>query len=88
MGAIAAILFAVAFFINGSKTSTNVWFSPNSLMLAGLFCLALHLLGVGSGCLANGPVLHAARLSDARTAAAMLRRLRWTDMKKSSLRPQ
>ena len=48
MGAIAAILFAIAFFINGSGTSTNVWFSPTSLMLAGLTCLALHLLGVGT----------------------------------------
>jgi hypothetical protein len=49
MGAIAAILFAIAFFINGSGTSTNAWFSPTSLMLAGLTCLALHLLGVGTG---------------------------------------
>ncbi|MBS2963422.1 hypothetical protein KGA66_10220 [Actinocrinis puniceicyclus] len=49
MGAIAAVLFAVAFFINGSGTSTNAWFSPTSLMLAGLTCLALHLLGVGTG---------------------------------------
>jgi hypothetical protein len=49
MGAIAAVLFAVAFFINGSGTSTNSWFSPTSLMLAGLTCLALHLLGVGTG---------------------------------------
>lgn len=49
MGAIAVVLFAVAFFINGSKTSTNVWLSPTSLMLAGLTCLALHLLGVGTG---------------------------------------
>jgi len=49
MGAIAAVLFAVAFFINGSGTSTNAWFTPTSLMLAGLACLALHLLGVGTG---------------------------------------
>ena len=49
MGLIAAVLFGIAFFINGSKTSTNVWFSPTSLMLAGLTCLALHLLGVGTG---------------------------------------
>jgi len=49
MGVIAAILFGIAFFLNGTKTSTDVWFSPNSLMLAGLCCLALHLLGVGSG---------------------------------------
>ena len=49
MGGIAAALFAIAFFINGSGTKTNVWFSPTSLMLAGLTCLALHLLGVGTG---------------------------------------
>ena len=49
MGLIAAILFAIAFFIHGSGTSTNVWFDPTSLMLAGLACLALHLLGVGEG---------------------------------------
>jgi hypothetical protein len=49
MGAIAAVLFAIAFFINGTGTSTNAWFSPTSLMLAGLTCLALHLLGVGTG---------------------------------------
>lgn len=48
MGVIAAILFALAFFINGSGTSTNVWLRPTSLMLAGLTCLALHLLGVGT----------------------------------------
>jgi pimeloyl-ACP methyl ester carboxylesterase len=47
MGAIAAVLFALAFFIHGSGTTTNVWFDPTSLMLAGLACLALHLLGVG-----------------------------------------
>lgn len=49
MGGIAAILFVIAFFINGSGTSTNVWFSPTSLMLLGLACLSLHLLGVGKG---------------------------------------
>lgn len=54
MGLIAAILFAIAFFINGSGTSTNVWFTPTSLMLAGLTCLALHLLGVGSGWYSRG----------------------------------
>lgn len=49
MGLIAAVLFGIAFIINGTATSTNVWFSPTSLMLAGLTCLALHLLGVGAG---------------------------------------
>lgn len=48
-GLIAAILFAVAFIINGSGGHPDVWFSPLSLMLAGLFCLAVHLLGVGTG---------------------------------------
>lgn len=45
---IAAVLFAVAFIINGSGGHPDTWFSPFSLALAGLFCLALHLLGVGS----------------------------------------
>lgn len=49
MGAIAVVLFAIAFFIHGSGTATNVWFDPTSLMYAGLCCLALHLLGVGTG---------------------------------------
>ena len=49
MGAIAAVLFAIAFFINGSGTSTNSWFSPTSLMLAGLACLAVHMLGYQAG---------------------------------------
>jgi len=29
--------------------ATNAVFSPTSLMLAGLACLALHLAGVGTG---------------------------------------
>jgi hypothetical protein len=49
VGAIAAVLFVIAFFINGSGTHTDVWFTPTSLMLLGLACLALHLLGVGTG---------------------------------------
>jgi hypothetical protein len=48
MGVIAAVLFAIAFFIHGSQTSTNIWFDPTSLMYAGLCCLALHLLGIGT----------------------------------------
>jgi hypothetical protein len=49
MGLIAVVIFAIAFFIHGSGTSTNVWFDPTSLELLGLACLALHLLGVGTG---------------------------------------
>jgi hypothetical protein len=54
MGAIAAVLFAIAFFIHGSETSTNIWFNPTSLMLAGLCCLALHLMGIGNNWYSRG----------------------------------
>jgi uncharacterized OsmC-like protein len=46
---IAAILFAIAFLLNATNTSTNAVFSPMSLLLAGLACLALHLAGIGTG---------------------------------------
>lgn len=45
---ISAILFGVAFVLNGAASHTSAWFSPTSLMLAGLFSLALHLCGVGA----------------------------------------
>jgi uncharacterized OsmC-like protein len=46
---IAAILFAIAFLLNATNTATNAVFSPMSLLLAGLACLALHLAGIGTG---------------------------------------
>jgi hypothetical protein len=46
---IAAILFAIAFLLNATSTATNAVFSPMSLLLVGLVCLALHLAGVGTG---------------------------------------
>jgi hypothetical protein len=49
LGAVAALLFAIAFIINATQTATNVLFSPTSLMLAGLCLLALHLIGIGAG---------------------------------------
>jgi hypothetical protein len=49
LGYVAAILFIIAFLINATSTATNAVFSPTSLMLAGLACLALHLAGVGTG---------------------------------------
>ncbi|ACU72277.1 conserved hypothetical protein [Catenulispora acidiphila DSM 44928] len=49
MGLIAAVLFAIAYFLHGNGTSTNVWIDPTSLMLLGLVALSLHLLGVGTG---------------------------------------
>jgi hypothetical protein len=49
LGYVAAVLFFIAFLINASSTATSAVFSPTSLMLAGLACLALHLAGVGTG---------------------------------------
>lgn len=46
---IAAVLFGVAFVLNGAGSHTSVWLSPMSLMLLGLASLALHLAGVGNG---------------------------------------
>ncbi|MGA2827339.1 MAG: hypothetical protein ABSF03_14625 [Streptosporangiaceae bacterium] len=46
---VAAILFAIAFILNAAGTATSAVFDPTSLLLAGLFCLALHLAGIGSG---------------------------------------
>ena len=45
----AAILFAIAFLLNATSTATNTVFSPMSLLLAGLACLALYVAGIGTG---------------------------------------
>jgi hypothetical protein len=44
----AAILFAIAFLLNATSTATSAVFSPTSLLLVGLACLALHQAGVGT----------------------------------------
>ncbi len=49
LGIVAAILFVIAFLINATSAATSAIFSPTSLMLLGLACLALHLTGVGTG---------------------------------------
>jgi hypothetical protein len=46
---IAAILFVIAFLLNATSTATSAVFSPISLLLVGLACLALHLAGLGTG---------------------------------------
>ncbi|WP_043673338.1 hypothetical protein [Streptomyces xylophagus] len=46
---VAAAFFAIAFIIRVTETSTDVIFSPMSLMLLGLAFLAAHSAGVGSG---------------------------------------
>lgn len=49
-GIVSAILFGVAFVLNGTgEHGSSSWFSPTSFMLAGLLCLALHVVGVGTG---------------------------------------
>jgi hypothetical protein len=45
---IAAIVFAIAWIINGTGTATNGWFDVTDLLLLGLALLALHQAGVGS----------------------------------------
>ena len=48
LGFIAAVLFAIAFIINAAGVAvSNAIFSVTSLMLLGLICLSLHLVGVG-----------------------------------------
>jgi len=49
LGYIAAVIFIIAFLLNATSTNTNAVFSPISLLLVGLACLALHLAGVGTG---------------------------------------
>jgi hypothetical protein len=48
LGFVAAVIFAIAFVIAASSTSTDAVFAPGTLLLAGLTCLALHLSGVGT----------------------------------------
>jgi hypothetical protein len=48
LGYIAAVLFIIAFLLNAASVATVALFSPTSLLLAGLACLALHLVGVGT----------------------------------------
>ena len=45
---IAAVIFAIAFLLNATSTATDVVFSPMSLLLVGLACLALHQAGIGT----------------------------------------
>jgi hypothetical protein len=49
LGIIAAVLFIIAFLLNLASIATPAIFTPTSLMLAGLACLALHLSGIGTG---------------------------------------
>ncbi|MEV6175538.1 hypothetical protein AB0L99_46095 [Streptomyces sp. NPDC051954] len=46
---VAGALFVIAFIIRVTETTTEVIFSPTSLMFVGLAVLAVHLAGVGAG---------------------------------------
>lgn len=45
---IAAALFVIAFILNAASAGATPIFNAFSFMLAGLFCLALHLAGYGT----------------------------------------
>lgn len=47
LGYIAALLFIIAFILRVTSTGTGVVFAPQSLLLAGLALLALHVADVG-----------------------------------------
>jgi len=49
LAAVGAVILAIAYLINVTDTSTDAAFTPMSLLIAGLFFVALHLAGVGSG---------------------------------------
>jgi hypothetical protein len=49
LAAVGAVILAIAYLINATSTSTDAAFTPFSLLVAGLFFVALHLAGVGSG---------------------------------------
>lgn len=51
---VAGALFAIAFVIRVTETSTETVFSPTSLMFVGLAFLAVHMAGVGAGWSARG----------------------------------
>jgi hypothetical protein len=49
LAAVGAVILAIAYLVNATNTATDAAFAPLSLLLAGLFFVALHLAGVGTG---------------------------------------
>ena len=45
---IAAVIFGLGLILDWANTKVSDAFTPATLMMAGLFCLALHLAGVGT----------------------------------------
>jgi hypothetical protein len=46
---VAVVIFAIAFILQVTATATSAVFAPESLVILGLICLALHLAGLGAG---------------------------------------
>lgn len=49
LGWLAALFFAVAFIFHGAGFAGTAWIDWQSFVLLGLVCLALQLVGVGTG---------------------------------------
>jgi hypothetical protein len=45
---IAAIIFGIGLILDWADVHTSDAFTPATLMMAGLFCVALHLAGLGT----------------------------------------
>ncbi|MEN3358369.1 MAG: hypothetical protein V7637_2351 [Mycobacteriales bacterium] len=45
---IAAVIFGLGLILDWADAKVSDAFTPQTLMMAGLFCVALHLAGVGS----------------------------------------
>jgi hypothetical protein len=45
---VAAVIFGLALLLDWANIDASDAFTPMTLLLAGMFCLALHLAGVGT----------------------------------------
>jgi hypothetical protein len=46
---IAAVIFGLALILDWANANVSDAFTPQTLLMAGLLCIALHLAGVGVG---------------------------------------
>ncbi|RZU12081.1 hypothetical protein EV645_5342 [Kribbella rubisoli] len=46
---IAAVIFGLALILDWADARVSDAFTPQTLLMAGLLCIALHLAGVGAG---------------------------------------
>ncbi|WP_037908839.1 hypothetical protein [Actinacidiphila yeochonensis] len=52
--AVGAVVLAIAYLLNATSTHTDAAFTPFSLLIAGVFLVALHLAGFGAGWSTSG----------------------------------